>query len=138
MHVPASARDEEDAGVAQILTPAIVAVALVEDQDGALREGELAGAHHVVDAALGHHGEGRQQAVVIKPEMQLHRRLAERVMRPGKQAQRQVDERTVEGVELVLEAEAVARRLALAARVELGEQRLIERVGLGLVDPGQG
>ena len=69
--------------------------------------------------------------------MQLHRPLAERVLRPGKDLQRQIDEGGIDRVELVLEAEAVVRRQRPALRQEPVEQRRIEGVGLLLVDARQ-
>lgn len=135
--VGAGTGDEEDAGVAEPFHPAIVAIAFVEDHDRTLREGEAPRPGEVRHAALGEGDEGGQRTIVVEPDMQLHRGLAERVMRPGEDLERKLDERGVERVELVLETEAVPRRVGLAARVEAGEERLIERRGLLLVDPRQ-
>lgn len=87
-----SARDEEDAGRIELVQPSVVAVAFVEDNDRAFGETLTARADHIRDTALGDQGERGQHAVVIEAEMQLHCRLAERVVRPGKYFQRQVDE----------------------------------------------
>ena len=117
--------------------PGVIAVALVEDDDRAAREDEAARFCEIGDTALGDDREGAQHAVMVKPEMELHRRLAERVMRPQKHREREIDERAVERIELVLEAEAVARRHPMTARAELPEQRLVERPGLLFIDARQ-
>src|SRR5687767_10454142 len=69
--------------------------------------------------------------------MQLHRSFAKRVVRPGKDLERQIDERAVEGIQFILEAKAVPWRLCQAASVQMPEQRLVKRSGLLFVDPPQ-
>src|SRR5260221_8911500 len=116
------------------MQPGIIAVALVENDNRAFGEAQAARAGHVGDTALGDERKGRQRAVVIETEMQLHRRLAERVMRPGEDLEREVDERGVERIELVLEAEAVARRMRQATGIKPFKQRRVELRRLLLVD----
>src|SRR5260221_698622 len=116
------------------MQPGIIAVALVENDNRAFGEAQAARAGHVGDTALGDERKGRQRAVVIETEMQLHRRLAKRVMRPGEDLEREVDERGVERIELVLEAEAVARRMRQATGIKPFKQRGVELRRLLLVD----
>ena len=81
--------------------------------------------------------ERRQTALVVKPHVQLQRSLRLAVLRPGKQLQAQVHVRRIEREQLVAEPETMPRRRLPASRQQTTEQRLVQLVGLPLVDARQ-
>jgi hypothetical protein len=131
------AGDEEHAPVRQLGQQREAHAALVEHRDAARRQKLPAPEFGVRGMRRVDRGEHRQVAAVVEADVQLHRRLAVGEMGPGKQRQRQLDQRGVEGQQLGLEAEAMARGRRLHRRRQLVEQRLEQGMGLARVEPGQ-
>lgn len=71
---------------------------------------------------VGHEGDCRQIPVVIEGYMQLHCCLALREVSPEKDLEGQISQRTVEGVELVLELEPMALSLAIGTVQDRSKQ----------------
>lgn len=128
---------EEDAVDIQLVIPGVIGVTAIDDENAVLGQPHGARGGDVVALAVGDVHERRQQAVMIQANVQFDGALHGAEPGPGKNAEAQANRRGVEGVELVLESEAMARRAALAACQQLGEQPCVQGTGLLLVDPGQ-
>jgi hypothetical protein len=74
---------------------------------------------------------------VYHPDVQLRRPLGGLVGGPGENTERQLEEARIERVELVLEAKAMARGERGATLQQLAAERLVQRVRLLGVDPGE-
>ena len=72
-----------------------------------------------------------QAAVVIQSQMQFEGRLLRRDIRPGKDLHRQIDQRAIQGKQLALEPEPLARHgtTGLQPRVQQPEE-FLEEVGV--------
>jgi hypothetical protein len=121
--------DEPDAPGREGREPGEVEVAHIEDQHGARLEGLGAGDRGFLAFPLGDDEQGGQIAVVVQGEVQLHRALAAAKRGPGKHLGAQVDHGGIETEELVLEAQAFARRDRPTAVEELVEDVLIQLPG---------
>ena len=87
--------------------------------------------------AIGDGHECGKQTIMIEADVKFDRSFGGAELGPGKNTETQVDGGCVERVELVLEAEAMARGAPLTLPKELSGQLLVERVGLSFVDSGQ-
>ena len=74
-------------------------------------------------------------AGLVQPDVQLDRGLRAAERRPRENRQTQVDGRRIDRIQLVPEAETVARRPLLATTQQTAEQRFVEGVGLLGVHP---
>ena len=107
------------------------------NEDATDRKRQRAGHGDIALLAVGDGGETRNQAVIVKPGMDLHGPFGVTELRPGEHTKTQVEDGGIEGDEFVLETKAVARGRCLAAGKQFVEQRLIEFPRLLLVAPGQ-
>lgn len=74
---------------------------------------------------------------MIKANVQFYGALSGTEFGPWEYRQAQVNGRGVQGIELVLEAKAVSRCKPLATGQQFVEQRLVELVGLALINAGE-
>ena len=81
-------------------------------------------------------GKSRDQAGMVQPQMQLEGGLFRRDVRPGKDRHRQIDQRAIQGEQLALGPETLARQqdTGLQPRVQQSEEFLNE-VGIELLVP---
>ena len=78
-----------------------------------------------------------QIPIVIQANMKFDRTLGGAEIGAGKDRQTQINGRSIQRVQLVLELEVMARNLALAAQQQLAKQGLVKAVGLAFIDPTQ-
>ena len=134
-HAALEACHEGDATGLQLVKPREIEIGAVGDDHAAGLERPRAGHGHVAGLAIGDADETRQVAGLVQPDVQLDRGLRAAERRPRENRQTQVDGRRIDRIQLVPEAETVARRPLLATTQQTAEQRFVERVGLLGVDP---
>ena len=113
------ARDETAAGVVQLRPPGKVIISKVEDVGGAGLDRHRLGHAHVVDARRRDRDIGRDGAVGIEVDVQLHERAVRLVVGPGARHVGQADAGRIDEVDGLARAR---RRPRLALRGEHGEQ----------------
>lgn len=74
---------------------------------------------------------------MVKANVQFYGTLGGAEFGPRKDRQAQIYGRGVQGVEFVLEAKTVSRCKPLAAGQQFVEKRLVDRVGLALINAGE-
>ena len=129
--------DQENSLCIKGFHPLEVEVQPVRSDDASLRQTKGPRHLNVRPLAVRDLQERRQTALVVKPHVQLQRSLRLAVLRPGKQLQAQVHVRRIEREQLVAEPETMPRRRLPASRQQTTEQRLVQLVGLPLVDARQ-
>ena len=124
--IPALAGHEEDVVGIQLVIPAVIGIAAINDEDAAL--GQLQGTRggDVMGLAIGDGHERRQQAAVIQADMQFDSALGGAEPGPGKDAETQIDGGGIQGIQFVLEPEAMTRCETLASGEQLGEQGFVK------------
>ena len=132
------AGDEEDALLVEDGEPVIVAVASVEDHDGAGIEAQGGGDAALVHAAFGDDGVAGQQALMIEQQMQLDGPLGAPVLRPVEDSGAQLDQGGVEREQLVLESKPMTSSHFAAASEQLIEHAPVKLPRPVLVGVGQG
>jgi hypothetical protein len=118
----------------------IIHIAPVHDDNGSFWEGEiLSNLHHFVGKSIGDLSEDREVTVVIKEQMELDSALGLTIAGPVKERDTQLDERSIQTEELILEAELFLSRGYHADLLEkLVEDCLIEPGGSFLVGIREG
>ena len=134
-HAALQARHEGDTMGLQLVKPREIETGVVGDDHAAGLEHPRTGHGHVAGLAVGHADETRQVAGLVQPDVQLDRSLRAAERRPREDRQAQVDGRSINRIQLVSEAETVARRPLLTTTQQAAEQRFVEGVGLLGVDP---
>ena len=133
-HALARPSDPENPSFCQLFVPRVAVVATIEDHHAARREREGVGDVHFGLQATADLGKSRDQAVMVQPRMQLEGGLLRRDVRPGKDLRRQIYQRAIQGDQLALEPEALARHgtTGLQSRVQQPEE-FLEEVGVELL-----
>ena len=132
MHDPVIGRrlepgHEEDPRRGEFGEPAEIGVPLVEDQDRPGRKRLRARDRPFVVLAVGDHQQGREIAVMIEREVQLHGPFGAAKHGPRKHLRAQIEHRHVETEQRVLEPERLRAGDLATPRQYLIEHRLIQR-----------
>ncbi len=113
--------DEEDPPIGQGAKPAVIEVAQVHGDDGALGQAQAASPVDLVLPGLVNSHKRGKIAIVVEEDLELDAGLGLAVRSPGKERQAQLHHRGVERVELVLKLEFVRRRPGQTALIDLPE-----------------
>ncbi len=112
---------EEYSLVRQLLIPTVVVVTPVHRDDAAFRKPQQLSHVHVVTVPLGDRYKLRQVPGMIQPNMQLDCSFVAAEIRPRKYRQTQIDSRSIQRIQLVLEFEIMARHMPLASLQKLAK-----------------